>query len=58
MMTAPWSPECIKATMAQGPHKSAFEYVEFVGEELGKFVLKGQWIILLFDVIYGHYLIT
>jgi hypothetical protein len=51
MSTAPWSDEKITATLARGPHKSAFDYAAFLGEELGEFVLKGQWIVLPYSVI-------
>ena len=51
MATAPWSEARLAATMARGPHKSAFEYAEFLGEELVEFVLKGQWIVLPYSVV-------
>jgi hypothetical protein len=51
MSTAPWSEERLAATMARGPHKSAFEYAEFLGEELVEFVLKGQWVVLPYSVV-------
>jgi hypothetical protein len=47
MSTAPWSEERLAATMARGPHKSAFEYAEFLVE----FVLKGQWVVLPYSVV-------
>jgi hypothetical protein len=51
MTTAPWSNERLATTLARGPHKSAFKYAEFLGQELGEFVLKGQWIVLPYDVV-------
>jgi hypothetical protein len=51
MTTTPWSDKRIEATMARGPHKSAFEYADFLGEELLEFVLKGQWIVLPYSVV-------
>jgi hypothetical protein len=43
MATAPWTSERLATTMAWGPHKSSLELADFLGEELAKFVLKGQW---------------
>lgn len=51
MATAPWSPERRASTLAQGPHKSAFEHAEFLGDELVEFILKGQWIVLPYSVV-------
>jgi hypothetical protein len=51
MATAPWTAEQLAATIARGPHKSAIEYAEFLGEELREFVLKGQWIVLPYHVV-------
>jgi hypothetical protein len=51
MATAPWTAEQLAATIARGPHKSATEYAEFLGEELREFVLKGQWIALPYHVV-------
>ena len=53
MSTAPWSETRLAATMTRGPHKSAFEYAEFLGEELVQFVLKGQWIVLPYSVVHA-----
>jgi hypothetical protein len=51
MTTAPWTPGKLAATLARGPHKSAHKYVDFLGEELVEFVLKGQWVVLPFKVV-------
>jgi hypothetical protein len=51
MSTAPWSDERLASTMARGPHKSAFEYAEFLGDELMEFVLKGQWVVLPYNLV-------
>jgi hypothetical protein len=51
MSTAPWTDERLATTMARGPHKSAFDFAEFLGEELTEFVLKGQWIVLPYEVV-------
>ena len=51
MATAPWSEARLASTMARGPHKSAFEYTSFLGEELVQFVLKGQWIVLPYSAV-------
>jgi hypothetical protein len=51
MATAPWTAEQLAATIARGPHKSAIEYAEFLGEELREFVLKVPWIVLPYHVV-------
>jgi hypothetical protein len=51
MTTVPWSGKRVEATMARGPHKSAFEYANFLGEELLEFVLKGKWIVLPYSIV-------
>jgi hypothetical protein len=51
MTTAPWSNECLEATMARGPHKLAFEYADCLGEELMEVILKGQWIVLPYSLV-------
>jgi hypothetical protein len=51
MSTAPWTQEHLAETMARGPHKSALEYADFLGEELVEFVLKGQWIVLPYHIV-------
>jgi hypothetical protein len=51
MTTAPWFEERLASTMARGPHKSAFEYAEFLGDKLAEFVLKGQWVVLLYHMV-------
>jgi hypothetical protein len=51
MAMAPWSDDQLAATIARGPHKSAFEHIQFLGEELAEFVLKGQWVVLPYSVV-------
>jgi hypothetical protein len=51
MTTKPWTQGQLASTLARGPHKSAHEYVDFLGEELVEFVLKGQWVVLPFHVV-------
>jgi hypothetical protein len=51
MSTAPWTQGQLATTLAGFPHKSAHEYVDFLGEDLVEFVLKGQWVILPFQVV-------
>jgi hypothetical protein len=53
MATAPWSDDRLAATIARGPHKSAFELIQFLGEELAEFVLKGQWAVLPYSVVWS-----
>jgi hypothetical protein len=51
MTTAPWSDKRLAATIARGPHKSAFNHVDFLGQELMEFILKGQWVVLPYSVV-------
>ncbi|KAL7542839.1 hypothetical protein ACHAWF_007263 [Thalassiosira exigua] len=44
--TPPWTRRQVKRALAQGPHKSSFEYLDFLREEYVDMIAKGQWIIL------------
>jgi hypothetical protein len=51
MSTPPWTAAHLATTLARGPHKSAVEHAEFLGQELVEFVLKGQWVVLPYRVV-------
>jgi hypothetical protein len=51
MSTPPWTAAQLAKTLARGPHKSAVDYAEFLGQELVEFVLKGQWVVLPYQVV-------
>jgi len=44
--TKPWSKRKIKQAQARGPHKSCFEYIDFLQEEFIDMIKKEQWVIL------------
>jgi hypothetical protein len=46
LSSAPWSAEIKQERYERGPHKSAHEYVEFLGTEFLDFLKKGYWMLL------------
>jgi hypothetical protein len=49
LSSAPWSEETKEKRFARGPHNSAHEFVEFLGEEFLDFVKKGYWMLLPYE---------
>jgi hypothetical protein len=49
--TLPWDSKRIYAAATRGPHKSAYEYQDFLCEEMVDMILCQQWIILPYDLI-------
>ena len=47
----PWTPEILEERCHRGPHKSAFEYQEFLREEFLDFVRKGFWMVLPYSKV-------
>jgi hypothetical protein len=46
LSSAPWSEETKQERFDRGPHKSANEFVEFLGVEYLDFLKKGYWMLL------------
>lgn len=44
--TSPWSQQQISRAINRGPHKSCFEYLDFLKEEFADMIAKGQWLVL------------
>lgn len=48
--TAPWPSSRVHAAVKRGPHKSAYEYEEFLREEMIDFIRKGYWFLLPYSL--------
>ena len=44
--TPPWTQRQVQRALIRGPHKSSFEYLDFLREEFVDMISKGQWIVL------------
>jgi hypothetical protein len=49
LKTPPWSPGQLQAAIQRGPHKSAYEYQQFLVEEMTDMIKKAFWIVLPFS---------
>ena len=49
--TAKWSRRRIKRALHRGPHKSCFQFLEFLQEEFVDMIKKDQWVILPFSEV-------
>jgi hypothetical protein len=49
--TPPWDNQRIYAAATRGPHKSAYEYQDFLRTEMVDMILRRQWIVLPYDLI-------
>lgn len=47
----PWDSKCIYAAAMHGPHKSAYEYQDFLHNEMVDMILCCQWIVLPYHAI-------
>ena len=47
----PWSRQEIDSSIARGPHKSAYEYMEFLRDDMADMVEKQFWIVLPYDQV-------
>ena len=46
-----WSQQEKDAAMARGPHKSAYEFQEFLREDMADYVAKGFWMVLPYSLV-------
>lgn len=51
LKTKPWSSARIESAVRRGPHKSAYEYQEFLVEEMTDMIKKAFWLVLPYDKI-------
>ena len=49
--TPPWDHQRIYAAAIRGPHKSAYEYQDFLRDEMAEMILRRQWIVLPYNDI-------
>ena len=49
--TPPWDHQCIYAVAIRGPHKSTYEYQDFLCNEMVEMILHHQWIILPYNQV-------
>ena len=51
MQQSSWSPSKLKQALSRGPHKSCYEFLDFLQQEFVDMISKGQWVILPFDSV-------
>ena len=51
LTTPPWDPQRIYAAATRGPHKSAYEFQDFLCNEMVDMILRRQWIVLPYDLV-------
>jgi hypothetical protein len=51
MSMPPWDSKRIYAAATHSPHKSAYEYQDFLCKEMVDMILCCQWIVLPYDLI-------
>ena len=51
MQSSPWSPARVAAAVARGPHKSAYEFQEFLRAEMADMVEKALWTVLPYHLV-------
>ncbi|KAL3823259.1 LOW QUALITY PROTEIN: hypothetical protein ACHAXA_011104, partial [Cyclostephanos tholiformis] len=49
--TPPWTSHQVQRALSRGPHKSAHEYIDYLGEEFVDMINKGQWVILPYSAV-------
>jgi hypothetical protein len=49
LQSPPWDAPTLDARFARGPHQSAHDHVEFLGEEFLDFLRKGYWMLVEYD---------
>jgi hypothetical protein len=49
--TPPWTSHQVQRALSRGPHKSAHEYIDYLGEEFVDMINKGLWVILPYLVV-------
>ena len=49
--TPPWTRRQVQRALHRGPHKSCYEYMDFLNEEFIDMINKGQWIILPYSAV-------
>lgn len=48
---SPWTHAEVEAGLLRGPHKSAYEFIEFLREDMADMVKKGIWTVVTYDSI-------
>ena len=51
MSTERWSKDRLDAAVARGPHQSAHQHLQFLREEFGDMLRKGQWMVLPYNAV-------
>lgn len=47
----PWTTEEKSAALRRGPHKSAYDNIDFLRDEMADMVIKNQWTVLPFELV-------
>ena len=48
---SPWTPQRLRSAIARGPHKSSFEHLDFLRDDMADMVDKGFWTVLPYDLV-------
>ena len=48
---SPWTASELQDSLERGPHKSAYEYIEFLREDMADMVAKGFWVVVTYDSV-------
>ena len=51
LTTSPWSRHQLLSALDRGPHKSCYEYMDFLQDEFVDMIQKLQWVILPFSSV-------
>ena len=51
LATEPWSQDRLRQALLRGPHKSCFEYRDFLQEEFVDMIQKQQWVMLPYSAV-------
>ena len=47
----PWSQQQLRTHLTRGPHKSAYDHIDFLRDDMADMVEKGFWTVLPFDLV-------
>lgn len=50
LKSSPWTPQQISHALVRGPHQSCRTFIDFLEGEFIDMILKGQWVVLLYEV--------
>jgi hypothetical protein len=48
---APWLLAELNHAVSRGPHKSAYEHLDFLCDDMASMIEKGQWLVLPYSAV-------